>query len=64
MTTVPDFARVDAGPVEFHVEAVRLGPVAQDLEAVVGRQLAAKGLAHDRDGCGPETPDRPHVVRA
>jgi PAS domain S-box-containing protein len=58
------FARVDAGQVEYHLEAVPLGPVVADLEALVGPQVAAKGLAYDHDGCGPETPHRPHVVRA
>jgi signal transduction histidine kinase len=64
VTTVLDFARIEAGQIDYHLEAVRLGPVVQDLEALVGPQLAAKGLAYDHDGCGPETPDRPHVVRA
>jgi signal transduction histidine kinase len=43
---------------------VPLGPLVADLEALVGPQFAAKGLAYDHDGCGPETPDRPHVVWA
>jgi signal transduction histidine kinase len=61
---VLNFARLDAGQVEYRLEAVRLGPVLADLEALVGPQLAAKRLAYDHDGCGPETPDRPHVVWA
>ena len=62
--TVLSFARVEAGRVEYRVEDVRLGPLVADLEALVGPQLAAAGLAYDHDGCGPETPERPHVVRA
>jgi signal transduction histidine kinase len=61
---VLNFARVDAGQVEYQRDSVPLGPLVADLEALVGRQFAAKGLAYDHDGCGPETPDHPHVVRA
>jgi light-regulated signal transduction histidine kinase (bacteriophytochrome) len=61
---VLSFARVEAGRVEYRVEDVRLGPLVADLEALVGPQLAAAGLAYDHDGCGPETPERPHVARA
>ena len=64
VTAVLDFARIEAGQVEFHLETVRLGPVLRDVEALVGPQLAAKGLAYDHDGCGPETPEQPHVVQA
>jgi signal transduction histidine kinase len=64
VTTVLDFARIEGGQVEYHLEAVPLGPMVRDLEALVGPQLAAKGLRYDHDGCGPETPDQPHVVRA
>jgi signal transduction histidine kinase len=38
--------------------------VVADLESLVGPQLAAKGLTFDHDGCAPDTPDQPHVVRA
>ena len=61
---VLNFARVDAGRAEYHLEAVRLRPLVADLEALVGPQVAAKGLSYDHDGCGPETPDRPYVVWA
>jgi PAS domain S-box-containing protein len=61
---VLSFARVEAGQVEYHVEAVRLAPLVAELDALVAPQLAAKGLAYDHDGCGPDTPERPHVVRA
>jgi PAS domain S-box-containing protein len=66
---VLSFARVEAGRVEYRVEDVHLGPLVADLEALVGPQLAAAGLAYDHDGGGPrggppETPERPHTVRA
>jgi signal transduction histidine kinase len=61
---VLSFARVEAGQVEYRIEGVPLGPLVADLEALVGPQLAAAGLAYDHDGCGPETPERPHTVRA
>ncbi len=62
--SVLNFARLDAGQVEYHFEAVRLGPVVADLEALVGPQFAAKGLAYDHDACGPDTRERPHVAWA
>jgi PAS domain S-box-containing protein len=58
------FARVEAGRVEYRLEEVRLDPLVADLDALLGPQFAARGLAYDHDGCGPETPERPHVVRA
>ncbi|HYW32577.1 MAG TPA: GAF domain-containing protein, partial [Gemmatimonas sp.] len=64
VTTVLDFARVEAGQVEYHVESVPLGPVLHDLEALVGPQFSAKGLDYDHNGCGSATPDLPHVVQA
>jgi signal transduction histidine kinase/PAS domain-containing protein len=64
VTDVLNFARLEAGQVEYHPEAVPLGPLVRDLEALIGPQFAAKGLAYDHDGCGPETPERPHVVWA
>jgi signal transduction histidine kinase len=64
VTDVLNFARLDAGQVEYRAEPVPLGPLVADLEALVGPQLAAKRLAYDHDGCGPETPGRPHVALA
>jgi signal transduction histidine kinase len=63
VTDVLNFARLDAGQVEFRVEDVALGPLIADLETLIGPQLAAKALAFDHDSCAPDTPDRPHVVR-
>ena len=64
VTDILNFVRLDAGQVEFHLADVPLGPVLADVEALVGPQVAAKRLAYDHDGCGRETPDRPHIVRA
>jgi signal transduction histidine kinase len=64
VTDVLNFARLEAGQVEYHVAEVHLGPLVADLEALVGPQLAAKRLAYDHDACGPDTPAQPHVVRA
>jgi signal transduction histidine kinase/PAS domain-containing protein len=61
---VLNFARLEAGQVEYHCEAVPLARVVADLEALVGPQLAARGLtyavaselaggASDRAGDGP-----------
>ena len=64
VTDVLNFARLDAGRVEYRTEDVELGPLIADLETLIGPQIADKALAFDRDGCAPDTPDRPHVVRA
>jgi signal transduction histidine kinase len=63
VTDVLNFARLDAGQVEYRVEAVELGPLVADLETLVGPQLAAKRLAFDHDGCAPDTPAA-HTLRA
>jgi PAS domain S-box-containing protein len=64
ITDILNFARLDAGQVEFHIEDVPLAPLVADLEVLVGRQIAAKQLRYDHDACAPDTPDRPHLVRA
>jgi PAS domain S-box-containing protein len=64
ITDILNFARLDAGQVEFHIERVPLAPLVADLEMLVGRQIAAKALRYDHDSCAPDTPDRPHLVRA
>jgi signal transduction histidine kinase len=51
------------------VTDVELGPLVADVEALVGPQLAAKGLAFEHDGCAPprdaaDAPDPPHAARA
>jgi signal transduction histidine kinase/FixJ family two-component response regulator len=64
VTDILNFARLDAGQVEFHVADVPLAPVLVDVESLVAPQVAAKRLAYDHDACGPDTPESPHVVRA
>ncbi len=64
ITDILNFARLDAGQVEYRIGDVRLAGVIADLESLVGPQLAAKGLRYGHDGCGPDTPETPHVVRA
>ena len=64
VTDVLNFARVDAGQIEFRPADVELASVVGDLESLVGPQLAAKGIAFDHDACAPDTPDQSHVVRA
>jgi PAS domain S-box-containing protein len=64
ITDILNFARLEAGQVEFHVADVDLAPVIADLETLVGPQLAAKGLTFEHDACAPDTPEQPHVVRA
>jgi signal transduction histidine kinase len=63
VTDVLNFARLDAGQIEYQLETVKLATVMADLEPLVGPQLAAKGLSFDHDGCAPDTPDQPHRVR-
>ena len=64
VTDVLNFARIDAGQVDYRLADVELAPVVADLEPLVGPQLAAKGLAFDHDACAADTPGRPHRVRA
>jgi signal transduction histidine kinase len=66
VTDILNFVRLDAGQVEFHLADVPLGPVLADVEALVGPQVAAKGLAYAHAGGGPEPPhvDAPITVRA
>jgi signal transduction histidine kinase len=51
ITDILNFARLEAGQVEFRSEAVALGPLVADLEALVAPQLAARGLSYAHDGC-------------
>jgi signal transduction histidine kinase len=63
VTDVLNFARLDAGQVEYHLQDIELASVVAELEPLVGPQLAAKRLVFDHDGCAPDSPDRPHRVR-
>jgi PAS domain S-box-containing protein len=49
---VLNFARVEAGHVEFHLEAVPLDRVLTDLEALVAQPLRAKQIEYSHDSCG------------
>jgi PAS domain S-box-containing protein len=64
VTDVLNFARLDAGQIEFRLADVELATIMGDLEPLLGPQLAAKRLTFDHDGCASDTPDRPHLVRA
>jgi signal transduction histidine kinase len=64
VTDILNFARLDAGQLEYRLADVELGLIVADLEPLIGPQLVAKGITFDHDGCAPDTPDRPHRVRA
>jgi signal transduction histidine kinase len=64
VTDILNFARVDAGQIEFRPADVELASVVGELESLIGPQLTAKRIAFDHDACASDTPDRPHVVRA
>jgi PAS domain S-box-containing protein len=64
VTDVLNFARLDAGKVEFKITDIDLASVVEDIEPLMGPQLAAKQLKYDHDGCLTKTPDRPLRVRA
>jgi len=64
VTDILNFARLDAGQLEYRLADVELATVVADVESLIGPQLVAKGVAFDHDGCAPDTPDQPHGVRA
>ncbi|WP_284348237.1 GAF domain-containing sensor histidine kinase [Roseisolibacter agri] len=64
VTDVLNFARLEAGQVEFHLDAIEIAPLVGELESLIGPQLTAKGLTFSHDACAPDTPESPHVVRA
>jgi signal transduction histidine kinase/PAS domain-containing protein len=61
---VLNYARLEAGRVHYDTQDVALDAVVADVETMVAPQLRARGLAFTHDGCAPDTPDRPHRVRA
>ncbi|MES2523549.1 MAG: ATP-binding protein [Gemmatimonadota bacterium] len=63
VTDVLNFARLDAGQLEYNLDDVEFATVLADLEPMIGHQLASKGISFDHDGCAPDTPDKPHLVR-
>ena len=48
-----NFARLDAGQVELRPTDVELGALFDDLDALVGAQLRAKGIEYERDCPSP-----------
>jgi PAS domain S-box-containing protein len=64
VTDVLNFARLDAGQIEFRLADVELASVVAHLEPLMMPQLVAKGIRFDHDGCAPDTPDQPHRLRA
>jgi PAS domain S-box-containing protein len=61
---VLNFARLNAGQIEYHKMDFDLATIVQDLEPLLEPQFAAKGLTLDHDACASDTPDRPHRVHA
>ena len=57
-------ARLEAGTVHYDLQDVLLDGVVADVEALVAPQLRARGLAFAHDGCGLDTPETLHAVRA
>jgi PAS domain S-box-containing protein len=49
---VLNFARVEAGHVEFHLDAVPLDRVLSDLETLVAQPIRAKQIDYTHDSCG------------
>jgi PAS domain S-box-containing protein len=69
VTDVLNFARLDAGHLEYRLTDVELAPIVADLEPLIGPQLAGKGIAFEHDRCAPrrgtaDAPGRAHRVRA
>ncbi len=63
VTDVLNFARLDAGKIDYQIDDVEFATVLDELEPLVGPQLRARNLSFDHDGCAPDTPDQPHMVR-
>jgi signal transduction histidine kinase len=50
---VLNFARIEAGRIEYRDEAVPVGPMLQGLEALVGPQVRARSLDYACEACPP-----------
>jgi signal transduction histidine kinase len=48
-----NYAKLEAGHVEFDMKAVRLHPLLMDLESLITPQLRARELTYDYTGCDP-----------
>ena len=53
ITDVLNFARIDAGQMQFAVQDIRMNESLAGLEALVAPQVAARRLAFVYDGCDP-----------
>jgi signal transduction histidine kinase len=61
---VLNFARLDAGQIEYHLVDFDLASTMADLEPFLGPQIAAKGISFQHDACTFDTPAQPHRVHA
>ena len=54
--SVLGFAKIAAGRLEFMIEEVSIAPVLSEMDALVGPQIAAKGLVYSCPACEPTDP--------
>jgi signal transduction histidine kinase len=59
-----NFARLEAGRLEYHPERLLLDSVVAELEPLVAPLLSAKGIAFEHDSCSTDTPGAPHGILA
>ncbi|CAA9303549.1 MAG: Phytochrome, two-component sensor histidine kinase; Cyanobacterial phytochrome B, partial [uncultured Gemmatimonadaceae bacterium] len=64
ITDVLNFARLDAGRIEFHLADVDVASVVADVEPLVAPQFVARGIAFQPEACAPAAPARPPCARA
>jgi PAS domain S-box-containing protein len=64
VTDILNFARLEAGQVEFRHESVRLADVAADIEALVEPQVGARGLTYRYAPDAPAERNQPLAVWA
>jgi len=50
---VLNFAKLEAGRVEFHIDAISARSVLEEIDPLVAPQMSAKGLEYLRDDCDP-----------
>jgi PAS domain S-box-containing protein len=48
-----NFAKLEAGQVEFDIQDVRIGEAVSEMEALIAPQVLAKGLTLDYESCDP-----------
>jgi signal transduction histidine kinase len=59
VTDILNFARIEAGRIEYNLEPVPLGPLLVDLSTLIQPQMESRGLRYDCPAC-----DAPWVLRA